>query len=35
MTDYMSDRNGTKFPTWFSEGTAQLAGGGFPTNWNA
>lgn len=35
MTDYMSNRNGSKFPTWFVEGTAQLAGGGFPTNWNA
>lgn len=36
MTDGMSGRNGaSKFPEWFSEGTAQLAGGGFPTNWNA
>lgn len=36
MTDGMSGRNGAKkFPEWFSEGTAQLAGGGFPTNWNA
>lgn len=35
MPDGMSGRNGTKFPTWFSEGTAQLSGGGFPTNWNA
>lgn len=36
MTDGMSGRKGssTKFPTWFTEGTAQLAGGGFPTNWN-
>ncbi|MDE6389050.1 MAG: hypothetical protein K2L82_14715 [Lachnospiraceae bacterium] len=36
MTDGMSGRNGssTKFPEWFTEGTAQLAGGGFPTNWN-
>ncbi len=35
MTDGMSGRNGAqKFPEWFSEGTAQLAGGGFPTNWN-
>lgn len=35
MTDGMSGRNGaSKFPEWFSEGTAQLAGGGFPTNWN-
>ncbi|MCR4589997.1 MAG: flagellinolysin [Lachnospiraceae bacterium] len=23
------------YPKWFKEGTAQLAGGGFPTNWNA
>lgn len=36
MTDGMSGRNGAeKFPEWFTEGTAQLAGGGFPTNWNA
>lgn len=36
MTDGMSGRNGAvKFPEWFSEGTAQLAGGGFPTNWNS
>lgn len=37
MTDEMSGRTGAgeEFPTWFSEGTAQLAGGGFPTNWNA
>ena len=36
LTDGMSGRNGaSKFPEWFSEGTAQLAGGGFPTNWNA
>lgn len=35
MTDGMSGRNGTAaFPDWFTEGTAQLAGGGFPTNWN-
>lgn len=34
MTDGMSGRNGNKFPTWFTEGTAQLAGGGFPTQWN-
>ncbi len=35
MTDQMSGRNGAeKFPEWFSEGTAQLSGGGFPTNWN-
>lgn len=35
LTDGMSGRNGKeKFPEWFAEGTAQLAGGGFPTNWN-
>lgn len=35
LTDGMFGRNGTaEFPTWFKEGTAQLAGGGFPTNWN-
>ncbi len=36
MTDGMSGRKGNayKFPQWFSEGTAQLAGGGFPTQWN-
>lgn len=36
MTDGMSGRkgSGTKYPEWFTEGTAQLAGGGFPTNWN-
>ncbi len=36
MTDGMSGRKGSayKFPQWFSEGTAQLAGGGFPTQWN-
>lgn len=35
MTDQMSGRGGAeKFPLWFGEGTAQLAGGGFPTNWN-
>ncbi len=35
MTDQMSGRNGSeKFPEWFMEGTAQLSGGGFPTNWN-
>lgn len=34
MTDGMSGRKGGKFPEWFTEGTAQLAGGGFPTNWN-
>lgn len=36
MTDGMSGRGGAaKFPEWFTEGTAQLAGGGFPTNWNS
>ena len=35
LTDGMTGRTGDKFPTWFTEGTAQLAGGGFPTNWNA
>ena len=35
MTDEMTGRAGEEFPTWFTEGTAQLAGGGFPTNWNA
>lgn len=38
MTDGMatSGRKGSAyyFPEWFKEGTAQLAGGGFPTNWN-
>lgn len=34
MTDGMSGRFGGKYPDWFTEGTAQLAGGGFPTNWN-
>lgn len=34
MTDGMSGRKGSKYSTWFTEGTAQLAGGGFPTNWN-
>lgn len=35
MTDQMSGRGGNeRFPEWFVEGTAQLAGGGFPTNWN-
>lgn len=27
-------KNGGSFPLWFKEGTAQLSGGGFPTNWN-
>lgn len=36
LTDGMFGRNGTeKFPEWFVEGTAQLAGGGFTTGWNA
>lgn len=35
LTDGMFGRNGAeKFPEWFTEGTAQLAGGGFATNWN-
>lgn len=34
LTDGMTGRNGEEFPDWFTEGTAQLAGGGFPTNWN-
>lgn len=34
LTDGMSGRKGEKYPDWFVEGTAQLAGGGFPTNWN-
>lgn len=36
MTDGMSGRKGGAyaFPEWFKEGTAQLAGGGFPTQWN-
>lgn len=33
--DGMFGRNGQqKYPEWFVEGTAQLAGGGFPTGWN-
>ena len=34
LTDGMSGRTGEKYPTWFAEGTAQLAGGGFTTGWN-
>ena len=35
MTDGMHGRNGhAKYPEWFTEGTAQLSGGGFPTQWN-
>ncbi|MDE7287429.1 MAG: hypothetical protein K2N55_11395, partial [Lachnospiraceae bacterium] len=34
LTDGMSGRTGEKYPTWFVEGTAQLAGGGFTTGWN-
>lgn len=34
LTDGMSGRNGEKYPSWFTEGTAQLAGGGFTTGWN-
>ena len=31
----MKNKKSEKYPTWFVEGTAQLAGGGFPANWNA
>lgn len=34
LTDGMSGRRGEKYPAWFTEGTAQLAGGGFSTGWN-
>lgn len=34
LTDGMSGRRGEKYPTWFAEGTAQLAGGGFANGWN-
>lgn len=34
LTDGMSGRYGEKYPSWFAEGTAQLAGGGFTTGWN-
>ena len=34
LTDGMSGRKGEKYPIWFTEGTAQLAGGGFSTGWN-
>lgn len=34
LTDGMSGRNGENYPTWFKEGTAQLAGGGYTTGWN-
>lgn len=35
LTDGMFGRGGQqKYPEWFVEGTAQLAGGGFPTGWN-
>lgn len=34
LTDGMSGRKGENYPTWFVEGTAQLAGGGFSTGWN-
>ena len=33
LTDGMSGRRGEKYPTWFVEGTAQLAGGGFSTGY--
>lgn len=36
LTDGMFGRNGQeKFPEWFTEGTAQLTGGGFTSGWNA
>lgn len=35
MTEEMSGQTASNaFPKWFKEGTAQLSGGGFPTNWN-
>lgn len=34
LTDGMSGRKGEKYPAWFAEGTAQLAGGGFANGWN-
>ncbi len=34
LTDGMSGRRGEKYPLWFAEGTAQLAGGGFANGWN-
>ncbi len=34
LTDGMSGRKGEQYPTWFVEGTAQLAGGGFANGWN-
>lgn len=34
LTDGMSGRKGEKYPLWFAEGTAQLAGGGFANGWN-
>ncbi len=34
LTDGMSGRFGEKYPAWFAEGTAQLAGGGYSTGWN-
>lgn len=30
----MAYRMKNEFPDWFTEGCAQLSGGGFPTNWN-
>ncbi|MDE6421351.1 MAG: flagellinolysin [Lachnospiraceae bacterium] len=33
MPKLMNGKSGS-LPTWFVEGTAQLAGGGFPTGWN-
>ena len=34
MPTLMNGKSGS-LPTWFVEGTAQLAGGGFPTGWNS
>ena len=34
LSDGMIGRNGEDYPTWFVEGTAQLAGGGYTTGWN-
>jgi len=34
MQNTMPEQMLHEFPTWFKEGTAQLTGGGFPTNWN-
>lgn len=34
MQYVMPKKMKNELPAWFSEGVAQLAGGGFPTNWN-